>query len=61
VARISGLTRGAGLALMVAGLVWACAAILWASDARLPAAVRDRLDRAAGGSSPALRYLLESD
>jgi hypothetical protein len=61
VARISGLTRGAGLALMVAGLVWACATILWASDARLPAVVRERLDRAAGERSPALRYLLESD
>lgn len=46
VARVSGLTRGAGVALMVVGLAWACAAILWTSDTL---------------RSPALRYLLESE
>ena len=61
VARVSGLTRGAGLALMVIGLVWGCATILWARDSVLPAAVRGKLDRAAGERSPALRYLLESE
>jgi hypothetical protein len=61
VARVSGLTRGAGLVLLVLGLVWGCAAILWASNAILPAAVRERIDRAAGERSPALRYLLESE
>src|SRR5262245_40544053 len=53
VARVSGLTRGAGLLLMVAGRAWACATIL-------PAAMRARL-AAADGRSPAFRYLLESD
>jgi hypothetical protein len=61
VARVSGLTSGAGLALMMAGLVWACGTILWASATILPAAVRERIDRAAGERSPALRYLLESE
>lgn len=54
VARVSGLTRGLGLALLVLGLVWGCATIL-------PAALRQRIDRAAGERSPALRYLLESE
>jgi hypothetical protein len=61
VARVSGLTRGAGLALMIAGLAWACGTILWASDTILPAAVRESIDRAADERSPALRYLLESE
>jgi hypothetical protein len=61
VARVSGLTRAAGLALMIAGLAWAWATILWASDTILPAAVRERIDRAAGERSPALGYLLGSE
>jgi hypothetical protein len=61
VARVSGLTRGAGLLLMIAGLAWACATILWTSDTILPAAMRERLGGAAGDRSPALRYLLGSE
>jgi hypothetical protein len=53
VARISGLTRGASLVLMAAGLAWAVATLL-------PPSVRQGIDRAFGGRSPALRYLLES-
>jgi len=54
VARVSGLTRGAGLVLMAAGLAWAAATLL-------PPPARRRIDRAFGDWSPALRRLLESD
>ncbi len=54
VTRVSGLTHGAGLVLMAAGLAWAVAALL-------PPPVHRRIDEAFGDRSPALRYLLESD
>ena len=51
---VSTATRGIGLSLMLASLLWACCFIL-------PARARKALDALVAGRAPALRYLLQPE